>query len=99
MSNVYCVSYDLTDDPNEYSGLYEVLTGLKHWWHFLHSTWLVAFDGSARDLRDRLEPHLTRSDRILIIVVGPEYDGSLPEDAWEWIGEKVKSSQDKKTQP
>jgi hypothetical protein len=99
MCNVYCVSYDLTDDPNEYSGLYEVLTGLKHWWHFLHSTWLVVFDGSASDLRDRLEPHLTGSDRILIIAVGLDYDGSLSEDAWAWIDENINASQDKKAQP
>lgn len=91
MANVFCVSYDLTHDPTEYSDLYDELTSCRHWWHFLEFTWLVVLDESAADLWERLKPHLNRSDRMLIIAVGAEFRGSLSKEAWDWIRQHVDS--------
>lgn len=91
MANVYCVSYDLRGDPAEYSGLYNVLTSAKHWWHYLESTWIVVFDDAVKELREKLDPHLNDGDRLLIISVGPDYAGWLPDEAWDWIKRNVNS--------
>ncbi len=92
MSKVFCVTYDLTDPKADYSGLYNVLTDCAHWWHFLHSTWLVA-DESYEILWKKLEPQIRPNDRLLVIGVTSESAGYLPKDAWAWIKQNVDSPQ------
>lgn len=91
MSNVFCVSYDLRGDEADYSGLFSALQDCARWWHFLESTWLVVFDGTAEELWRRLEPFVQTRDRLLIIAVGRDSQGYLPQKAWDWISENVES--------
>ena len=89
MNKVYIVSYDLNVPGQDYKGLYDELKKSTNWWHYLDSTWLIYTSESAEKLFDRLSGHLDKSDRILVIRVTNEYQGWLPEEAWQWIRQYV----------
>ena len=93
MSKAFCISYDLKHPDADYAGLFDVLKGLKHWWHYLESTWLVVFDGTPEQLWERLKPHVQPADHLLVIGVTPESTGWLPEKAWNWIEQNVDAPQ------
>jgi len=85
MSNVYVVSYDLKGPSAKYSEMYELLKGQKSWWHYLASTWLVASDLTATELRDEILPFTQKGDRLLVVPLTAGYSGWLPAKAWKWI--------------
>jgi hypothetical protein len=89
MPKAYCVTYDLGGDEGDYTGLYEVLKDSKRWWHYLESTWLVVVEGSVDELWERLLPHVTKADRLLVIDVTGDSQGLLPKKAWDWITRNV----------
>ncbi len=82
---IYAVNYDLKQPGRDYSGLYEAIKGCGAWWHFLGSTWLVDTSLDAAGIWKRLEPHIDKNDRALVIGVTRNYSGWLPKDAWDWI--------------
>ncbi|MER0217466.1 MAG: hypothetical protein DU481_15165 [Nitrosomonas sp.] len=84
---VYCVSYDLNKQGQNYHALYEELKKLP-WAHPLDSTWLIATSESAQQLSDRLRKHLDNNDFILVIEV-TNYAGWLNKDIWDWIRNNI----------
>ena len=82
---VYIVSYELGKNKS-HIGLFEQLKASPAWWHYLDSIWLIATQGNAKQLYNRLKPHLDEvEDSILVIEAGADLYGWLPKDAWEWI--------------
>jgi hypothetical protein len=55
----------------------------------LGSTWLVDTSLSAQEIWDRLAPHVDENDSFLVIGVTRDYQGLLPEKAWEWINSRI----------
>lgn len=82
---IYCVSYDLNQAGQNYSGLYEELKKSPNWWHYLDSTWLIYTNETAFQLFGRLQSKIDNNDRVLIIRVTPDYSGWLTQEAWDWI--------------
>jgi hypothetical protein len=82
---LYCISYDLNSPGQDYSGLFKAIESCGAWWHYLDSTWLVDTDYSAESIYARLKPHLDDNDRVLVVRVGSESQGWLPQKAWDWI--------------
>ena len=82
---LYAINYDMKQPGRDYAGLYEAIKSCGAWWHYLGSTWLVdtKLDGAA--IWNRLDPHVDRNDRVLVIGVTEDYQGCLPKEAWEWI--------------
>jgi len=62
---VYQISYDLRNERN-YQALYERIKGYKLWCRPLESTWVVATDNSATQVRDYLVGTLDQDDGILV---------------------------------
>ncbi|GAA4168017.1 SinR family protein [Sphingobacterium ginsenosidimutans] len=89
MSKVYVVSYDLNKSGQDYEGLYGELKKSPAYWHYLDSTWLIYTSESANELYDRIGGHIDRNDLALVIEVRRNYQGWLPEKAWEWIRQHV----------
>lgn len=81
------VSYDLSAQGADYSGLIEELKKSKGWWHYLKSTWIVITNETPEELYSRLEPYKGKEDRLLILEIrrGAASQGWLPEKAWKWI--------------
>ncbi len=82
---VYLISYDLNKPGQNYDDLYEAIKELGIWWHYLDSTWLVKADLNATQIRDHLRKTTDDNDHFLVIGVTNEFDGWLPEKAWEWL--------------
>lgn len=87
---IYAINYDLCTPGKDYKGLYEAIKqcGVS-WWHYLDSTWLVDTSLNANTIADRLKAHLDNNDNMLIIRVTRDYQGWLPNEAWEWINSRI----------
>lgn len=89
MKKGFCISYDLKKPGKDYAGLYVAIKRSSHWWHYLDSTWLVCTSETPDQIWARLEKHVDKTDRVLIIEIRDNCQGWLPQDAWDWIHEKV----------
>lgn len=91
MNKVYMVSYDLNKSGQDYKGLHEELEKSPSWWHYLESAWLIYTSESASQLYERIGKHIDENDYAIAIEVKGNYQGWLPEKAWEWIRSHVKN--------
>lgn len=82
---VYAINYDLKRPGQNYTPLYEAIKSCGDWWHHLGSTWLVDTSLNAQGIWDRLAPHVDGNDIVLVIGVTRNYQGWLPQEAWEWL--------------
>jgi hypothetical protein len=83
------VNYDLKQPGRDYSALYNAIKSCGPWWHYLGSTWLVDTALDARQIWERLAPHVDKNDVCLVIGVTRNYQGWLPKEAWDWINSRV----------
>jgi len=89
MAKAFCVSYDLNKSGQRYKELHEELERSSNWWHYLDSTWLVITNETVDQLADRLRAEMDSNDSLLCIEVRRNFNGWLPQDAWDWISENV----------
>lgn len=89
---IYAINYDLCKPGRDYEGLYKAIKECGAWWHYLGSTWLVDTSLDASGIYSRLQPNLDRNDNILIIGVTRDYNGWLPQEAWNWINERTRKA-------
>lgn len=85
---IYAINYDLKRPGQNYEALYEAIKSCGVWWHHLGSTWLVDTSLNAQGVWDRLAPHVDKNDFFLVIGVTREYQGWLPQEAWDWINQQ-----------
>lgn len=85
---VYMVTYDYKD-KSKYNGLYDELKKFGKWWHYIDSSWLIVSDLDSNTIYARLKPYLDNDINLLIIEVGADRQGWLPEKAWAWIKTNV----------
>jgi hypothetical protein len=90
MAKAYSINYDLKAPGRDYSGLYEAIKKYT-WWHYLESTWLIVTNDNVQSVWDKLSPHVDKNDNMLIIEVGKDRQGWLPEKAWEWIKQNLQN--------
>ena len=94
---VYNISYHFKNSNiasllNNRSGLYDELKKFSAWWHYLESTWLIKTEATPNQILEKLQPHLVKDDLILIIEVTTNYQGLLPQEAWDWIHKNISSN-------
>lgn len=82
---ILLITYDLKGQRLDYVQLIAQIKKAKNWWHYLKSSWLIKTDRAPDWWIEKLTPFLGEDDRILIIEVKNNYNGSLPEKAWSWI--------------
>lgn len=86
---IYAINYDLKQPGRNYEELHNAIKALGAWWHYLDSTWLVDTTLSAKDVWNRLAPHVDENDSVLVIGVTRNYSGWLPPKAWDWISQRL----------
>ena len=98
---VYLVSYDLVSNRNRsvirvtkprgaaVHPFFQELENSRSWWHYLDNTWLISTDETLKELDRRLRQHLDPTDKLLMVKLHGEYAGTLPEEAWEWIEDRI----------
>ena len=82
---ILLISYDLNNPKRDYRGLYKEIKKADTWWHHLDSTWIIRTNQNPETWQNRLRRHLDRDDSLLIIEVRNNYQGWLPEEAWQWL--------------
>ena len=85
---IYAINYDLKRPGQNYEELYKAIKDCGAWWHYLGSTWLVDTNLTGKGVWERLAPHVDKNDRVLVIRVARDYQGWLPQDAWDWINSR-----------
>ena len=86
---IYLITYD-KNLFKSYQPLQQAIMSIsEEWWHHLQNTWLIKTELNANQIFDRLKRTVSVNDRLLIIQIAPnvDYQGYLPQDAWDWIAE------------
>ena len=82
---VLLITYDLNKPGQDYTSLHEAIKAYGTWWHHLDSTWLIDTNQTPSQCVDNLRQYMDNNDNILVIEVCKNYQGWLPEKAWEWL--------------
>jgi hypothetical protein len=89
----YIVSYDLNawGDGFNYMPFFTELQNSLNWWHYLTFTWIVVRNEVLVEFAPLLRSKMHSKDRLLILPAKGPADGWLPEEAYQWIRERVKN--------
>lgn len=79
------ISYDLNKPGQDYSRLYDEIKKAGTWWHHLDSTWIISTSSGPEEWERRLRRHMDDNDSLLVIEICDNYQGWLPQKAWEWL--------------
>lgn len=83
---VLLVAHQLNNDAHDYAPLYEAIkTNANGWVHHITDAWIVNTALSANDFAHKLLPFILKSDRLLVVRITAEYQGWLPQEAWDWL--------------
>ncbi|HEY6095725.1 MAG TPA: hypothetical protein VIU93_12310 [Gallionellaceae bacterium] len=85
MKRAYMITYDFKGSTEQYSSLFEEIKKFPGWWHYIANSWLIVSEESAKEIFHKLKPHLDNDINLLVIEVGKDRQGWLPEKAWDWF--------------
>jgi len=86
---VLIINFALKNQSKNYSPFFEAIKSCGAWWHFLDSTWIVSTQYSADKVSNHLQQFIdTSTDYLLVARLQKEYEGWLPQDAWNWLNNK-----------
>ena len=86
---ILLISYDLNKPGQDYSNLHQEIKKAGIWWHHLESTWIISTDLSPEAWHKRLKQHMDDNDHLLIIEVCKNFHGWLPQNAWDWLYNRI----------
>ena len=88
--NLLLVTFALRNPRKDYDSFFVTLRGnAQQWLHYIDSTILVFTPYSADELTRKLLPHFENTDSILVVPVTQPINGWLPQEAWNWITERI----------
>ena len=85
MSKMFLITFDFKGSADKYSKVFETLKSFGTWWHYMENTWLVMSEKAPSEMNDLMRPHYDKDINVLIIEVGKNRSGWLPQKAWDWI--------------
>ncbi len=87
----YIVTFDRqpTAQYREFHETFVKHPGIKRWWHYIKSSYIIGTEMNERELADHFtrsaEQHGLPATHLVVRVVLGESQGRLLKDAWEWI--------------
>ncbi len=89
---VYQINYDLRKQRN-YEGLYERIKAYGTWCHPLESTWVIASNQTAMQIRDNLFQTMDHDDGLLVTRLSTEaaWHG-LSEQNGQWLKRQIEAA-------
>jgi hypothetical protein len=81
---IFFVAYSLHDAARQYQSLFAELEGLSAL-KAQRSLWLVDYDASARELRNRLVRHLDEHDELFVDRLSPDWTSWGMQTCQEWV--------------
>ncbi len=89
---VYAIILDIDDDSKDLEPMYNKIKSIGAWMHYLEWAWLVEPSGKhdANSIFNLLREYIDEEDDYLFVTgIQPDFQGWLPEEAWEWIHERI----------
>jgi len=98
--NLLLVTFALRNPQRDYDSFFVTLRGNSaQWLHYIDSTIVVYTPYSPDALITRLMPHFERTDSVLIVPITSPINGWLPQEAWNWITERMNTVAQQKLLP
>jgi len=88
---ILVVSYDFKTVMDR-TPFYDALKAQGAWWHYLASTWLISTEKTPEQVVLTLQVHLSSHDFLLVTIMGEQFQGLLPKEAWDWINTQTAAS-------
>lgn len=89
---LYAINLGIEDDKRDYTKLYEKIMTLGSWMHYVDYTWVIqprSADATAKSIATELLPHIDKeNDYMMVVALGNDSSGWLPDDAWSWLKDK-----------
>lgn len=87
--SILIITYSLKNKL-DYAPFYDAIkTNAGAWWHYMDSTFIVDTYHSASGFAKFLYPHMDSKDRLLIVKLAKDYEGWLPQEAWDWLNNRL----------
>ena len=85
---VLLITYEIMNKNKDLTELHTAIKSAGTWWYHLENIWIIETDKSAEIWAKKLYKHITTSDHLLVVQVGPDAQGWLPEKAWDWLAKR-----------
>jgi len=87
----YVISYDLSEDAQDRTALFEAIKGLADTWcHCLGSTWLIKTRMNAFEIAASLRATMHESDGLLVVNAGSDAAWTgIVDDCDHWLETQV----------
>ncbi len=82
---LYLVTYDLNKEDKDYDGVTKTLESYPTHNHCQKSVWLIATKETANQISAKVQPHIDKDDRLIVVKWGDDHQGWMPENVWNWI--------------
>lgn len=87
---ILIITFAHNNPQKDYTPFFQTIkSNSLQWWHFMESTWIVNTNSSADQLARSLFPHMETTDYLLVARLQREYQGWLPNDAWDWLNKQT----------
>ena len=98
----FLIAYEpKTANFGRYDALSKALQKCEAWWNFVDHVWIVATSESADILWQRVAGAFGKNDNVIVLELssGPDRQGWLPEDAWNWFSRNMPRGKTKPAAP
>jgi hypothetical protein len=87
---VLLVAYQLKTVGKDYAPFHDTVQKTANGWcHYIDNVWIVNTHLTAHQFAEKLYPHMTKDDWLLVTRISAEYQGWLPKDAWDWLNTQI----------
>jgi len=84
------ITYDLNRPGKDYPSLYSAIKSIsRRWWHHLTSVWIIETNLTPQQVAQKLITLIDKNDELLVVKLQSDYDGQLPQDAWNWLKDRI----------
>lgn len=87
---VYLVAYKLDTPGKDYGPFFDVLKkSIDGWCNYIDNAIVVNTNMPILEFTQKLYPHMTKSDRLLVTRLQGTHNGWLPKEAWDWLNART----------
>ena len=83
---IILITYEKFDFSIPVESLNNAIMGSSNgWWHHFSNVWIINTSLSMNQVHNNLIPNISTLDRIMLIEIKENYQGWLPQEAWDWL--------------
>lgn len=87
---VYLVTYKLETPGKDYGPFYDELKKMANGWcHYIDNVWIINTEVPVLQLTQKLYPHMTKADLLIVTKLQGTHNGWLPKEAWDWLNART----------